>query len=475
MKKYKIITISDAPIATSGVAISAGVLFRGLLNTGKYEIKSIGSAIKHPSYETISPLPDWIIKPTDGFADRNIIRQIIATEKPSALFIFTDPRFFMHVFEMEDEIHQVCPIVYWSVWDAPPKPIFNNVLYDSTDLLNCISWLTYEMLSEDFPDRTNYVPHAFPKNMYYPLPQDKINELKAKHFGPRKDWFTALWVNRNAHRKQPGELIQCWKMFLDLLQEREGHKNAILLMHTDPVDVEGTNLPYVADYFGVTDNIIFSPQKVGFEEMNMIHNMSDVTVTISRAEGFGMGACQSMQVGKPIIAGKTGGLTRQVVDWRDGSEHGVALNVVKRALNGSLQCPMIYDDFFSQTDVAEAFYKIFKMTPEEKEAMSEKVRKYVDFEFNYDRMIADWDRTLTETIEKWKQGKLPNNKKWVLKELTGKLNSVNPNNSSMNIQNTIPIVNIPNNNGGPTISVKRPKDIKSLISSNNNKKDIITR
>ena len=111
--------------------------------------------------------------------------------------------------------------------------------------------------------------------------------------------------------------------------------NAILLMHTDPHDSEGPNLYAVANELGIADKIIFSTDRVEFEKINVLHNISDVCVNISYAEGFGLATLEAMQTGTPIIAVKTGGLTRQVVDHRDGKENGVALDVVNQSLVGS--------------------------------------------------------------------------------------------------------------------------------------------
>src|SRR5574337_886461 len=238
-EKMKILVLCDHPLATSGVGVQARFLIDGLLKTGKYSFRCFGGAIKHPSYDTVVVSPDFIIKPVDGFGNRDMIRQILATEKPDAIVIFTDPRQFIWLWEMEDEIHQVCPIAYWHVWDNDPYPAFNKVWYDSTDLLNCLSWKTYEMVKPNFPDKTNYIPHAFPKQVYFPANPAEIPEVRRQNFGDRADWFTALWVNRNAGRKMPADLFDAWKVFLDKLEAKHGHRRAVLIMHTDPGDPEG--------------------------------------------------------------------------------------------------------------------------------------------------------------------------------------------------------------------------------------------
>jgi hypothetical protein len=144
-----------------------------------------------------------------------MLRHALATEKPDVLLLFTDPRFFIWVWEMEDEIHQVCPIAYNHLWDNPPFPEYNRVLYESTDLINCINWPTYEMLRERFPEKTNYVPHAVPQEIYRPLHEQDVKRFKQSLLGQQRiEHFVPLWVGRNARRKMPGDILASWRMFL---------------------------------------------------------------------------------------------------------------------------------------------------------------------------------------------------------------------------------------------------------------------
>ena len=169
MEKKKILMLCDHPLSTSGVGCQARFLINGLIQTGKYSFRVLGGAMKHENYDLVKVNDDLLIKPVDGFGTPEMLRHLLATEQPDALFLFTDPRFFIWVWEMEDEIHQVCPIVYWHVWDNDPYPDFNNVLYESTDLINCHSYKTYEMVNEHFPNKTNFIPHALPNDLFFPL------------------------------------------------------------------------------------------------------------------------------------------------------------------------------------------------------------------------------------------------------------------------------------------------------------------
>lgn len=403
----KILALTDHPLCTSGVGVQARMLIEGLLRTGRYTFRVLGGAMKHDNYDTVQVTPDFIIKPVDGFGTREQVRQILTTEQPDILFIFTDPRQFIWLWEVEDEIKQVCPIVYWHVWDNDPYPTVNNPWYESTELINCLSWKTYEMVKANHPapGKVNYIPHAFPKSIYFPMPKAEVAMMKWQNFQDKSNWFKVLWVNRNAHRKMPSDLLESWKNFLDRLQAEEGHKEALLIMHTDPQDQEGPNLLAVADMLGVQQNVVFSTQRIGYEEMNALHNMADCSVSVSKAEGFGLSTLISMQCGKPIIALKTGGLTRQVVDWRDGSENGFAIEPAARSLIGSQMVPYIYEDIVDKKALTEAMFKMYQLGPFGREVLGNKCAAYVDFEFNYDKMISEWDRTLQETAKIWQTNK----------------------------------------------------------------------
>lgn len=402
-KKYKILMLSDHPLAPSGVGVQARFLIEGLIKTGKFSFRCLGGAMKHDNYDTVVVNPDFIVKPINGFGDQRMIRDLLAIEKPDAIFIFTDPRQFIWLWEIEDEVRQVCPIVYWHVWDNDPFPAFNNPFYEGTDLINCLAYKTYELVKPNFPEKTNYIPHAFPKEIYRPLSDSDIVKLRKENFGDKSDWFFALWVNRNASRKMPGDVLTSWKLFLDHLEKTDGHRKAALIMHTNPYDEAGPNLLANAELLGLQNNVWFSTVQLDFEKMNILHNIVDTTVNVSKNEGFGLSTLISMQVGKPIIGLCTGGVTRQVIDYRTGKENGVAIQPAVRSLIGSQLVPYIYEDFFTHEQLRDAFIKVYNFTPEEKLMLKAQMIDYVDHEFNFEKVIADWDSTLSSTIEKFRQ------------------------------------------------------------------------
>jgi hypothetical protein len=193
--------------------------------------------------------------------------------------------------------------------------------------------------------------------------------------------------------------------------------------------------------------------------MNILHNITDYVVNVSKAEGFGLTTLISLMVGKPIIALKTGGLTRQVVDWRDGTVHGVAIEPAVRTLVGSQLVPYIYDDHVNKEELTKAFMKLYEMTPEEKEILAKKEIEYADFEFSFDKMIKDWDFTLSQCIANFKENK---NRQWSFE----KINIVSKNNQNISMTQVTSRVS-------PSVEETKSKiDLDAIISMKTNKPKI---
>ena len=184
-------------------------------------------------------------------------------------------------------------------------------------------------------------------------------------------------------------------------------------MHTDPLDQEGPNLFAVTEQLGIVDNVFFSKDRIDFDKMNILYNISDCCINISYAEGFGLGTLEAMQAGTPIVAVKTGGLTRQVVDHRDGSENGIALPVECKTMVGSQMVPYIYEDYVTVETAAKGIYRLSQFSNDEKSALRTKVRNYAQSEFAYQKTIDDWHDTMKETIENWKT----RHSRWNVKEI----------------------------------------------------------
>tara|TARA_R110000744_G_scaffold30979_1_gene73119 strand:- start:340 stop:1590 length:1251 start_codon:yes stop_codon:yes gene_type:complete len=395
-KKIKIFTISDHPLSPSGVGTQTKYIIEGMLKTGKYEFVSFGGAVNHESHQpqkTEQWGEDWIIWPIEGYGNKDQVRSMIHQQKPDILWFMTDPRFYHWLWEIEHEIREHIPMVYYHVWDNYPAPKFNRPYYLSNDHVACISRLTHDIVQTVAPEvKSSYVPHAVDSEIFAPIGREGKEQLKETH--GLKDKFVCFWNNRNARRKQSGTLIWWFKDFLD----RVGHDKATLVMHTDTKDQHGQDLDAIIAELGLTDGqVMFSRAKVPPSDMAGLYNMSDVTINISDAEGFGLATLESLSCGTPILVNMTGGLQDQVTDGENW--FGIGLEPSSKALIGSQQVPYIYEDRLNKDDFLDALNKLYDMGPEDRDKLGSGGRAWVEKKFNFDDFINTWDTLFTELNE----------------------------------------------------------------------------
>lgn len=425
--KKKILFLSDHPLVPSGVGIQAKQLIEGLLATGKYRFVCLGGALKHPDMRPQKVNPekygdDWLIYPVEGHGNKDIVRQMLNFEKPDAIFMFTDPRFFVWLWEMEDEVRSVCPLVYWHVWDNDPTPKFNKIFYDSTDSIAALSLKTYGLLQDIGyeKDRFTYIPHAVSKECFKPLQEEEVQKYKRDHLGPHADKkFILFWNNRNARRKMTGDVIGTFAKFA----QQVGKENVALMMHTAVHDPEGQDILAVAEMYGVSKNLIVSEQRIEAGQMNMLYNVVDCTMNIANNEGFGLGTLESLSSGTPIIVHMTGGLQFQIGDWwdgitdytnqdkltaiakkkwstREGKWFGIPVFPASRSCTGSQPIPYIYDDRVAHEDVVKALVRVYEMGRTKRKELGLQAREWVMEKFNEQKLIADFDSFIQKTMDR---------------------------------------------------------------------------
>lgn len=398
-KKIKVLTLSDHPLSPSGVGTQTKYMIEGLLKTGRYEVVSLGGAIKHQNYQPMRTEEwgdAWTIYPVDGYGTQDTVRSILRNERPDILWFMTDPRFYGWLWQMEDEIRPLIPMVYYHVWDNYPPPKFNRLNYDSTDVVVTISKLTDEVTRiVSKKAEVIHLPHAVDTEIFKRFGEEKVEKFKNDSLGPEKsDRMIFFWNNRNARRKQSGTLIFWFKEFLD----RVGHDKASLIMHTDPADQHGQNLEAIINELGLDKGqVLLSKEKIPAEGLALMYNMADCTINISDAEGFGLATLESLACETPIIVNMTGGLQEQVTDGENWFGYGIEPS--SRAVIGSQAIPWIYEDRINKDEFVETLVKFYNLTPEERSALGVAGRKHVEGNYSFEQYQTGWDKILTEVHE----------------------------------------------------------------------------
>jgi len=397
-EKKKILVLSDHPLSPSGVGTQTKYFIESLLKTNRYKFVCLGGAIKHQKYDPIKVDPwgdDWVIYPVDGYGSHDMIRSLLRTERPDILWFMTDPRFWNWLWEIEDEIRPLVPMVYYHVWDNYPYPNFNARYYDSTDVVVAISKLTHDVVQNVSPNvESHYLPHSVDTGVFKKLPESEVKEFVQKGFDSNEEKFTVFWNNRNARRKQSGSLLWWFNEFLN----KVGRDKARLVMHTDPSDNNGQDLVAIMQELNLDNGEVFiSKDKIPPKLLAFMYNMSDCTINISDAEGFGLATLESLACETPIIATMTGGLQEQVTDGNEW--FGVGLTPVSKAVIGSQSVPYIYEDRVSEEDVVNALLKMYNMTKEERQELGAKGRQHVMNNYNFEQFQSNWVNLIDSVVE----------------------------------------------------------------------------
>ena len=448
MAKKKILLLSDDLRMSSGVGTMSREFVMGTLH--KYDWVQIGGAIKHPEEGNVvdiseSVQKDYNIKdaylkiyPISGYGNDEVLRSIMGIEKPDAILHYTDPRFWTWLYNMEHEIRQNIPIYYYNIWDDLPYPRWNEPFYESCDLIMNISRQTVNIVDNVCQNKprtdwdNTYIPHGINHKTFFPIDTlhkdyDKVSKFKQHIFSGKKYDFVVFWNNRNIRRKLPGDVVMAFKTFCDMLPKDESKKCA-LVMHTQPVDENGTDLPAVVDELCSDYDVIFSNEKLDNNQMCWMYNMADVTINIASNEGFGLGTCESLMCGTPIVVNVTGGLQDQcgfkkedgsyltVDDYNDDfqsnhrgkyKEHGEWVFPVfpsNISLQGSPPTPYIYDDRPSFEDAADGLKHFYDMGADGRQECGEKGVEFVQLEeigMTAEHMSNRFIKDMDTAFEKW--------------------------------------------------------------------------
>ena len=299
-----------------------------------------------------------------------------------------------------------------------------------------ISKQTYginKRLLPEFEDwQIQYIPHGIESKKFFIVDEgDTIYRQFLENTKLNRFKFKILYSNRNIRRKCPGDVLMAYKCMMDKLTP-EQRKECVLVWHSAPVDENGTDIKAVQEAMCPDYPVLYTYEAFGRpfnnDEMNYLFNAIDVYINMASNEGFGLGSCEALNVGKPIVVNVTGGLQDQCgFKGKDGNyltaedyielgsnhagtykEHGEWVKPIyptNRSLQGSPQTPYIFDDRCSFEDAGEALLEWYNAGPEERERCGK-----LGYEFVKDKTIGmdsiemgnRFVESMNTAFEKWK-------------------------------------------------------------------------
>jgi hypothetical protein len=430
--KKTLIFITDDIRLHSGIGTVSREIILNTADTYNYIV--IGAAINHPEQGKVFDLSDSInteagitgssvyLHAVNSYEQPTLIRQLVNSFKIDGIVFITDPRYYVWLFHMENELRRKLPFIYINIWDSVPYPIYNTSFYNSCDLLLAISKQTkninkvligagnYIDLDHTTPTEkttkklVKYLPHGIDENKFFDIPNKLENQeflQTAKSIIPNYtgNEFIVFWNNRNIRRKNPADIILGFRTFVDQLS-KEKQKSVYLVMHTQPIDDNGTDL--IKCIKDLTDskihNIIFSPGPIDYRKLNYLYNMSDCVISATDNEGWGLSITEAMMSGRMVIPTVTGGHIDQMrfedengkwIDYNEdfGSNHNSKYKkcgtwvepmfIKARPLQGSIPTPYISCDKIDFEDIALSLARVYSLGKTEIYNRGKEARKWV--------------------------------------------------------------------------------------------------
>ena len=187
-----------------------------------------------------------------------------------------------------------CRIAFWEAEHG----ILNAFPYlADSDAVIAMSDFNAEYFRRALPQRVKVAKIPYP---LLQLPDGILDKTTARRkFGLDEDAFVVLYNFdiRARERKNPEGTISAFaKAFAD-------HKECVLLMKVNGASSEALDtLADIAKNCGVAGQVKTVSDYLSQTEIYSLTNACDVYLSLHRAEGFGLGIAEAMQLAKPVIA-----------------------------------------------------------------------------------------------------------------------------------------------------------------------------
>lgn len=299
---------------------------------------------------------------------------------------------------------------------ANGKKAFKWIFYYPIDSTPMENWITKSVALADFPvaytqygfnetvkiapqlsTKMHIIPHGTDINVFNKVEDKKVLEdFRHEYFVGKADGkFLVTNVNRNQPRKDVARTMQIFKYF------KQQCPDAVLYLHMKVDDV-AYNLDEVARNYGLAPDLDYIVPKnfnehegVSMGILNGIYNCSQVIMTTTLGEGWGLAITEAMAAGTPVIAPNHTSITEILADNR-----GTLVTAGKRlgdwiviGADNARERPLV--DVGEYVDKLVYIHNHYNETQE----MASKAREYLRATWNWDVVGKQWQDLFKLALE----------------------------------------------------------------------------
>lgn len=239
------------------------------------------------------------------------VTDFVTMNKPDVVIIYND---MVVVSNILDKLHKVENkkfkiIVYIDQVYLYQKKEFIKRLNEQCDHVMAFTPYWEDLVKKQgITKPTSFLRHGFNPQLHYPVP----TELCRDYYSLKQSDFIVLSLNRNQPRKRYDILLQAWAEFVSKHMEDpvklliataiQGGWN-LLEVYERELSKRGITLEEGLKHVIFIDN----PQQLTDEDVNILYNVSDISLSVVDGEGFGLCNFQQAAIGKPQIVPRIGG------------------------------------------------------------------------------------------------------------------------------------------------------------------------
>jgi glycosyltransferase involved in cell wall biosynthesis len=241
-----------------------------------------------------------------------------------------------------------------------------------------------------------HIPHGFNPDHFFPMPKDEDREkFKDDYFkGKAKGKYIVTNVNRNQPRKDLARTLQIFRLFKNQCPD------ALLYLHSKEQDVGGSidelsrNFELIPGEDYITPDNFNEHNGVSLEILNAIYNVSDVVMTTTLGEGWGLSITEAMACGTPVIAPNHTSLTELIEGF------GTLVTAGKR-LNDWIVLPMDNERLRPLVDIPEYVDKLVYLHNNKDKALelANKALAFVNENLKWEDISNKWLSLFEKAIQ----------------------------------------------------------------------------
>jgi len=325
-KVYKVLAYCDSPVIETGFAQVAKQILKAIKAVEEVEFDITIIAINHyiPYYDQkVYPYKIYTGAVQGDVMSGKLFEIMLQEGEYDILFTFNDlavvNRYTPQIMKLKQEKKFIW--ITYSPVDRDGLVAQNVLSYVKADIPVAYTNYAKEVASEADPvlkTKLKVIYHGSEPEVFFPFQHKQKLALRKEHFRMDPDVFLITNVNRNQWRKDLARTMLGFREFKKALLQLNPEAKTALYVHAKEQD-QGGSLTQQAEALGLVigEDLLLSEirnEGVGIprESMNIIYNISDVIVSTTTGEGWGLSTTEAMAARTPVIMPRNTSLVEMV-------------------------------------------------------------------------------------------------------------------------------------------------------------------